>query len=248
MYPEDAKAFSFFMAYPSSIDNFTDPSGTSLITSPDHAGLHTSVNDAINIIETTLGTTSATAALKNITVGKFAVSNDGGTANNLIAGTPRITGGTASAFIVGTSTVQGGTVANAVVGTSSVTGGTVGTAAIIGGTITSSLRILGSALYTGTAGNTVTLNLASANRHLINMPDSAGGVTFAVSNVTVNQPFLVEVMQGTAGLGTPTWFSTIRWAGSAVPTPTTTASRKDTFGFIATGAATFDGYIVGQNV
>lgn len=243
MYPEDAKAFSFFMAYPSSIDNFTDPSGTSLITSPDHAGLHTSVNDAINIIETTLGTTSATAALKNITVGKFALAGSADTFQKGTINTSAFNSGT-----IGTALLIGGTVGTALVQGGTANNVVMGSPAITGGTITSSLRILGSALYTGTAGNTVTLNLASANRHLINMPNSAGGVTFAVSNVTVNQPFIVEVMQGTAGLGTPTWFSTIRWAGSSVPTPTTTASRKDTFGFIATGAATFDGYIVGQNV
>lgn len=234
--------------YPTSIDNFTDPSGTSLITSPDHAGLHTDVNDAVFNIQTTLGTTSATAALKNISLGKFSLAGSAdtfqkGTINTSAfnagtIGTPSITGGTASAFLLGTSTMQGGTVNNVVMGSPAITGGT----------ITSSLRILGSALYTGTVSNTVTLNLASANRHLINMPNSAGGVTFAVSNVTANQPFIVEVLQGTAGLGTPTWFSTIRWVGSTTPTPTTTASRKDTFGFIATGAATFDGYIVGQNL
>ena len=68
------------------------------------------------------------------------------------------------------------------------------------------------------------------------------------SGVAENHPFILEILQGTAGLGTIGWFTTIRWAGSVAPTQTLTASRKDTFGFIPTSGTTFDGYIVGQNL
>jgi len=187
--------------YPGTINTFTDPSGTSpLASGPDHAQLHTDVNDTLEAVQTTLGTTAGTSVLKDFSAGQFPVRHTGGTLQQVIAA----------------------------------------------GTYTT--RVIGSAVYQGTVSGTTTIDLSTATRHLVNMPNSAGAVTLAVSNVVVNKPFMIEALQGTAGLGTITWFSTIRWAGSATPTPTATASRKDTFGFIPTGTATFDGYIVGQNI
>jgi hypothetical protein len=187
--------------YPGTINTFTDPSGTSpLASGPDHAQLHTDVNDTVEAIQNVIGTTAGTNILKDFTAGQFPVRQVGGTIQQVIAA----------------------------------------------GTYTT--RVIGSATYQGTVSSTTTVDLGAATRHLINMPNSAGSLTVAVSNVQVNQPFMIEILQGTAGLGTVGWFSTIRWAGSTTPTLTTTASRKDTFGFIPTGTATFDGYIVGQNV
>jgi hypothetical protein len=42
--------------YPASIDNFVNPAGTATLNSPDHAGQHTDINDAVEAIETELGT------------------------------------------------------------------------------------------------------------------------------------------------------------------------------------------------
>jgi hypothetical protein len=42
--------------YPASIDNFFNPAGTATLASPDHAGQHTDINDAVEAIETELGT------------------------------------------------------------------------------------------------------------------------------------------------------------------------------------------------
>ena len=244
------------VAYPSSLDTFGTPAGTSTLSNPDHALEHRTLGSAVGTLEQVLGTTGGTAVLKNFSAGKFAVYDNGGTLNNAIVGTPRITGGTASSFLMGTSRMQGGTVANAIVGTSTVQGGTVanavvGTSSIVGGTAQayqSKTHTLGSVAVSGTVSTTQNFDLSAASRFLLNMPNSAGSITLTVSNVTANQPFLIEIMQGTAGLGTINWFSTIRWAGSAAPTQTLTGSRKDTFGFIATGTNTFDGYIVGQNL
>lgn len=102
------------MAYPSSIDSFTSPSGTSLVTSPDHAGLHTSVNTAITAIETVVGTTAGTAVLRSFTAGQFPPRMNGsnvlqhsltGTINSSVLGTPAITGGTINSAVLGTPTV-----------------------------------------------------------------------------------------------------------------------------------------------
>lgn len=95
------------MAFPSSIDSFTNPNGTDLLTSPDHAAQHTNANNAIVTIENNLGTNSGTSVLKHFTAGQFPLrvtgvsaigtlqqTMVGGTINNPIIGTPAITGGT----------------------------------------------------------------------------------------------------------------------------------------------------------
>lgn len=100
--------------------------------------------------------------------------------------------------------------------------------------------------YTPSASATATLNLALGNDHRITMP--AGNITVALSNEKVGQKFLVSLTQDSGGSRTVTWFSTIKWAGGAAPTLTTTASKRDTLGFIVTGSGTYDGFVVGQNL
>jgi hypothetical protein len=211
------------MAFPSTIDTFagTTAQGTSLLTAPDHSLDHRTLGSATYGIEGNLGTNSGTSVLKNFTSGDFAAR-----VNNESFGSPTITGGTANNQILGSPSVTGGTLSAPLINTHSI----------------------GSSAYSGTASGTTTLDLGTASRHLVTMPNSAGAVTLALSNVVANRPFMVEILQGTAGSGTITWFSTIKWVGSAAPTQTLTASRKDTFGFIPTSGTTFDGYIVGQNI
>lgn len=100
--------------------------------------------------------------------------------------------------------------------------------------------------YSPSAAGTATLDLSLSNQHYITMP--AGNITIALSNASVNQIFLVTITQDSGGSRTVTWFSTIRWAGGSAPTLTTTASKRDVFGFIRTGSGTYDGFVVGQNI
>ena len=100
--------------------------------------------------------------------------------------------------------------------------------------------------YSPAGGATATLDLSLANEHRITMP--AGNITIALSNDTNGQKFIVSITQDGTGSRTVTWFSTIKWAGGSVPTLTTTASKRDTFGFIRTGSGTYDGFIIGQNI
>lgn len=100
--------------------------------------------------------------------------------------------------------------------------------------------------YTPGAGETATLNLAAGNVHAVTMP--AGNITLAITGATVGQCFILELTQDSGGSRTVTWFSTIKWAGGTAPTLTTTASKRDTFGFRVTGSGTYDGYIVGQSL
>lgn len=106
--------------------------------------------------------------------------------------------------------------------------------------------VQGVATYTPAGGATATLDVSTKNIHSITMP--AGNITIAVSNEAVGQCFLVEITQDDVGSRTVTWFTTIRWADGSAPTLTTTASKRDVFGFRVTGTDTYDGYVVGQNL
>lgn len=101
-----------------------------------------------------------------------------------------------------------------------------------------------------TASGTTTFNMATGNVQNFTFSGSSASdtVTFALSNVTTNQIFTVSVTQNSGGSGTVTWFSTVRWTGGTTPTLTTTASKRDTFGFICTGTNTYDGFVIGQNI
>lgn len=96
------------------------------------------------------------------------------------------------------------------------------------------------------AGATEDLDVSVGNIHHVTMP--AGNITLTVSNETVGQCFIVEILQDGTGSRIVTWFSTISWAGGSAPVLTTIAGKKDVFGFRVTAEDTYDGYIVGQNI
>lgn len=127
-------------------------------------------------------------------------------------------------------------------------GQTITSPIVSGGTFTKPIlagRILTSAAYAPGAGTTVTLNCAAADRHIITMP--AGNVTIALSNVSTNQPVLIEIIQDATGGRTVTWFSGIGWDGGVAPLLTATGGKKDSFGILCTGSGAYDGTIVLQN-
>lgn len=100
--------------------------------------------------------------------------------------------------------------------------------------------------YTPASGGTATLDLSLGDQHYVTFP--AGNITLALSNDTNNQIFLVSLTQDSSGSRTVTWFTTIKFANGTTPTLTTTANKRDTFGFIRTGSGTYDGFIIGQNI
>ena len=93
---------------------------------------------------------------------------------------------------------------------------------------------------------TDTLDVEDNQNFKITMP--AGNITIAISNEEAGKVFTIGITQDGTGSRTVTWFSTIRWAGGSAPTLTTTASKRDVFGFICTGTDTYDGFVVGQNL
>ena len=92
---------------------------------------------------------------------------------------------------------------------------------------------------------TITFDLNSGNTHGVTLGDNR---TFAISNESAGQKFMLRVLQEGTGSRTVTWFSTIKWAGGSAPTLTTTASKADVFGFLCTAADAYDGFVVGQNI
>jgi len=100
-------------------------------------------------------------------------------------------------------------------------------------------------IVTATDGATVTFNLSLGNIQQVTL---GGNRTLAVSNVSVGQCFILNLIQDATGGRTVTWFAGISWAGGSAPTLTTTANKRDSFGFICTAANTYLGYIVGLNL
>lgn len=129
---------------------------------------------------------------------------------------------------------------------SAVTAGTLAASAVTAGRMNYDAYNRTPVTSTPEAGATDTLDLSTGNEFRITMP--AGNITIAISNETSGQKFIISILQDGTGSRTVTWFSTIRWAGGSAPTLTTTASKRDVFGFIVTGTDTYDGFVVGQNI
>jgi len=122
-----------------------------------------------------------------------------------------------------------------------------------GGTMTGKETLAGhdevAKTYTPATGSqTVVLDCSVNNIHVVSGHASGTAITFTIANATNSQPFIVSILQGGTTVSTISgWFATIRWAGGSVPILTATLNKRDTFGFIRTGANTYDGFIIGQN-
>lgn len=173
-------------SFPSSIVSYTNPSGTSPVTSPDHAAMHTSENNEIIQIEQKLGIGVGTP-----TAGKILTSTGNGTSvwsqewdsgtlgtATIFAssiGTPTITGGTVKNSLLGTNTIQGGTANGITLGTPSI-----GTISGIGTTTALSFGqgiAPNSGSLTDSAGGTFQVNAATAQIYYSVMGTAAGNRT-----------------------------------------------------------------------
>jgi len=105
------------------------------------------------------------------------------------------------------------------------------------------------ATYTPDSGaQVVALDCAANNMHIVTGHADGTAITFTVANATNNQPFIVSILQGAVVSTIAAWFATVRWPDGVTPTLTPTVGKRDWFGFIRTGANTYDGFIVGQNL
>ena len=77
------------MPYPSSKVTFTDPAGTSFLAgtpagganAQDHAVLHTNINDTVEALEDTVGTTAGTNISMHFSAGQFPIRHTGTLSN-----------------------------------------------------------------------------------------------------------------------------------------------------------------------
>jgi hypothetical protein len=239
------------MAYPSTTDSLTNPAGTSTLASPDHAGLHTSVNGAIIAIETVLGTTAGTAVLKDFATGNFATRQD--SSNRILDsdGNPIIKldgGGVGNYFQVSNS--SGGNVQLSAVGTTNVSmaingNGTgkiyffstiglgtandfvLGTPSITGGTYNTPLiqnRFVAKGEYdNGNSGTAKTIDWSNGDRQRLTVN---ANTTLAYSNAGTGQVLAMSVdMNGTGGYSIT--LPTSIWPGGAAGVFGTAANAKN---------------------
>ena len=130
--------------YPGSLDSLpTGVAGTTLLadgTNP-HAQSHDNANSAINAIESTMGTTQASALFGAFTSADKPARQQNGTFSQAM-------NGTFNNSTFGTSTITGGTINNAVIGTPAVTGGTLTNPNINNGTFTGGGALLSKVIST----------------------------------------------------------------------------------------------------
>lgn len=106
----------------------------------------------------------------------------------------------------------------------------------------------GAAYTPATGAQTVALDCAANNLHLVTGHASGTAITFTVANATNNQPFIVSILQGAVVSTISGWFATVRWADGSTPTLTATVGKRCVYGFMRTGADQYDGFVVGENI
>jgi hypothetical protein len=96
-----------------------------------------------------------------------------------------------------------------------------------------------------TPASSVAIDLSKGNKFKITVNQTT---TFTVVNAKVGQTFELRVTQDGTGGRAQTFFSTIKWAFGATPTPTTTANKTDKYIFEVVAIGEYDGVIVGQDM
>ena len=214
------------MAFPSSIDSFTAPSGTSTLVSPDHANLHATAGSAITSIETKLGLGVGSASANQVLVGSGAgTSAWGSVVNNLNLGTPAITGGTYNTPVIGTMNATGGTINTAV-----FNGGTSGTLVNTGGF---SLKDNGSITQTGTSDHITLTPGANKLVRLAVASQGTGGANSYQNNAVVQ---MGSISFGTAASG-GTIVGTVTFGVNFTTTPVVCANASGGAGSVASDTA-----------
>lgn len=126
--------------YPGTKQTFTDPAGTSTLAGVDHAGLHTDVNDTLEALQDTVGTTAGTNVLKDFAAGDFPVRIDSG---NTI------------------QTALIGTLNNSTLATATINNSTLGTP-----TVTLGSDAQGDVYYRSSAGTVTRLGIGTSGQYL----------------------------------------------------------------------------------
>jgi hypothetical protein len=220
-----------------SFRNNADNADNLLIADSGAITVRSTISGVTTLTATTLAGTLSTAAQPNVTsVGTLTALTLGGTLN--MSNNPVTNIG-----VAGTDFGADGSLTLAAALTVSAGGVTVTGAS----TFNSKVKV--SASYGDIAvaadGATVTFDLNVSDVQQVTL---GGNRTLALSNVSVGQMFALRLVQDGTGTRTVTWFATIRWAGGAAPTLTTTANKADWIGLVCTGSGTYDGWVIAANV
>lgn len=102
--------------------------------------------------------------------------------------------------------------------------------------------------YNPAASSTAMLDVSLGNYHRVQFP--AGNITLGLSNQSIGQCYLIDLIQDSVGSRTVTWFSgaTLKWASGTTITLSTASNKVDTVGVILTATSTYQLYIVGQGL
>lgn len=200
--------------YPNSLDSLANPAGTNTQDNPSHSAQHANANDAIEAIESTVGTTLGTNVLSNFAAGEFPV---------------RATGGGATGTLQ--QTIVGGTHANTLVGTSQITGGT-----LTGVTGAGALYKIG-AIDIGTVVGTVTITGVGFQPKMVTFALRYAGVG---TDTTFNT-FAYGV---TTGVGTQWSFAAASNTGTNVTAAIANASNYSLLSVASDGAGRVNGSIL----
>ena len=96
--------------------------------------------------------------------------------------------------------------------------------------------------YSANSSTAITLALTNGTVQIITL---TGNATITMPTATSGKSFIMFLKQDATGSRTVTW-STVKWAGGAAPTITSTASRQDILSFFADGTNWY-GVVVAQN-
>ena len=203
-------------SYPNTIVSLTNPGGTSpLASGPDHAALHTSINNEVIAIETTVGTTAGTNVLKAFAAGEFPVRINGAT--GIIQTIP--TGGTFNGMLFGTPTLQSPTITGLGTNSGTIANGVYGTPAIdvINARNSGTALGFGNSMYpavgtiSDSAGGTLTVNAQASQVYYCAMGTSAGNRTIATpTNISAYQQLTYAFKSSGSANGTLVWGTVFR--------------------------------------
>ncbi len=190
---------------------------------------------------------ASTGSLGSTTFNKVTITAPATAATlTLITGSSLITAGAFAVTLTSTATT------NVTLPTTGTLATLAGTEALTNKTITATAKATFGAIvkvpqsYSPAGAGTATLLCALGDVHRITMP--AGNITIALDSITDGQAIHIAITQDGVGSRTVTWFSTIKWAGGAAPTLTTTLNKRDVIVIMCTGVGTYDGFIAGANI
>jgi hypothetical protein len=221
------------MAFPTSTDSFSNPSGTTLLATDDHANQHRIEGSAVVALEQKVGLSAGTPVINKILVGSGNGTSIWGTEwDNATLGTPQINTGTINNAVVGTPAITGGTANAITLGTPVVDFFTSSSTALPSKALHALAPTVGT--IADAASGTLTPNVAIYQVAEITLGTTAGNRTLAAPlNPTDGQSFSWRIKNNAAATGTLIWNAIYRWSGGTAGTAVlgTTASAWNYFGF-----------------